>query len=853
MKDKKISIILPCYNVEQYLDRCFNSLKNQTLGFENIELIFVNDASTDGTLEKLTSLEEQYPDNIIVINFTENRRQGTARNVALEYASAPYIGYVDSDDWVDVTMFEKMVSAIEKYDCDFVECRWDLARDENHRTPVKKLGDNGYLDLTDPSTRAKFIGTQIGITALWSKVFKKDFLVDNDIFCPEQIRYEDIFFCYLAFLYAKSYYRIDEALYHYFVNPEGTVQSKKQPHQFDKMPVALGFLQACRERGLLTANTDTTTTTNDSPSEKSTNADTSISSNKIGSESAHTPNSSPTANNVISFAEKKNVKNNALSQITNKDCIEWMFLEKYYVYMLWEVFQEFPEQSYDYFIEMRETILNEVPDYKTNPFRALPSNGFDDVMLCMLDEPLDEPTLLELRDELLMKFGKLTPDKISSYGNSSQPDASRTYNPDNNPGTNIENTRFGRSSDSPENPQHNLSSSTTVPKKYRILFCKRGSICEDGITNAFKHLNYDVDYMTEKFDSYDYDTNYLEALSARLQQKKYDCVFTVNFLPIVSRVCNVFKLPYVCWTVDNPCFELFSNTIRNPINRIFMFDRSQYNKFAPQNPHNIFYMPLACDYDAWNSFELTSQDHKDYDCDVSFIGSTYEEKCKYNSIVNELSEFTKGYVDGLIAAQLNVYGYNFLEDALTDEFVAQFKKEAGWYPLGEDYTEDDRAIIADTYIGYKCTEQERFMTIKNISEHFNFDLWTLSDVSRFPKANYRGGADSVTMMPKIFKCSKINLSMTNRPIRTGMPLRMFDTMGAGGFLLTNYQAEIPEYFEIGKDLEAYESQEDLLNKITYYLEHDDDRREIAKNGQEKIRNEHTYSIKLQKILEMAGI
>ena len=76
MSEKLISIILPCYNVEQYLDRSFNSLKNQTLGFENMELIFVNDASKDGTLDKLTSLEEKYPDNIIVINNGKIERIG---------------------------------------------------------------------------------------------------------------------------------------------------------------------------------------------------------------------------------------------------------------------------------------------------------------------------------------------------------------------------------------------------------------------------------------------------------------------------------------------------------------------------------------------------------------------------------------------------------------------------------------------------------------------------------------------------------------------------------------------------------------------------------------------------------
>lgn len=340
--EKKISIIIPCYNVEPYLDRCFESLIHQTLDFEQIELIFVNDASTDGTLDKLTAFESRYPDNIIIINFTENRRQGTARNVALEYASAPYIGYVDSDDWVESSMFEKMITAIETYDCDFVECRWDLARDEKHKNPVKKLGKPGYLDLSDTLVKQEFIGVQIGLTALWNKVFKKSFLIENDIFCPEQIRYEDIFFCYLAFLYAKSYYRIDETLYHYFVNPAGTVQSRSQEYQFDKMDIALGFLQTCRERGLTKEY---------------------------------------------------------------KDAIEWMFLEKYYVYMLWEVFKEFPERSYSCYLQMKETIYELIPDYKTNPYRSFEGNEFDHVMLNLLDYPLDEKTFLDLRDEMMKKMG----------------------------------------------------------------------------------------------------------------------------------------------------------------------------------------------------------------------------------------------------------------------------------------------------------------------------------------------------------------------------------------------------------------------------------------------------------------
>ena len=341
MSEKKISVIIPCYNVEKYIDRCFESLKNQTLGLENMELIFVNDASADNTLSKLTEYEQQYPNDIIVINFEENQRQGTARNVALQYASAPYIGYVDSDDWVDITMFEKMVAVMEQYDCDFVECGWNYARDEHHCKPTKSWGNNGYMDLTIPEVRSEFIRSKVALVMLWDKVFKKEFLVENDIYCPEKILNEDIFFAYLVFVYAKSCYYMEDVLYHYFVNEGGTVRQKKAEYQFDKMTVAFGFLQTCVERGLLEEN---------------------------------------------------------------KEAIEWMFLEKYYVYMLWEVFEQFPERSYETYNEMKKVIMQWVPDYTTNSYRKMEGNEFDDVMLKLLDYDMDEKEFEGIRRHMLEKI-----------------------------------------------------------------------------------------------------------------------------------------------------------------------------------------------------------------------------------------------------------------------------------------------------------------------------------------------------------------------------------------------------------------------------------------------------------------
>lgn len=384
----------------------------------------------------------------------------------------------------------------------------------------------------------------------------------------------------------------------------------------------------------------------------------------------------------------------------------------------------------------------------------------------------------------------------------------------------------------------------------KLIFCRWNSICETGITNSLEAMNLDVTYIDDTIVSFDYDKDYLKRLSDTLMSGTFDAVLSVNFIPIISRVCNIFHIPYLCIVVDSPSFTLYSNTIANAVNHIFIFDKQLYNKFIPKNPTGIYHIPLGCDLDTWNNTLLTPTDHKDYDCDVSFIGSLYSEKNRFNGIEN-MPEYIKGYSMGIIDAQLKVIGQNFIEDSMTDEFTKEFKKCADWFPLGKDYEEDDKAIIADTYIGYKCTELDRIRTLNALGCTASVDLYTLSDTSPLTNINCRGGADSVTMMPKIFKCSKINLNMTSRPIKSGISLRVFDILGAGGFLLSNYQEEIPDYFTIGKDLEVYYSTEDLIEKTAYYLEHDNQRQAIAKQGYNTVANKYTYTHMLNRMFNMA--
>lgn len=195
---KKISIIIPCYLVEQYIDRCINSLINQTTGLDNLELIFINDASPDNTLDRLLFYESQYPDSIVVINSDKNMKQGGARNLGLNYASADYIGFVDSDDWIEPTMFEKLYDKAIKYDCDVVTCDSKRVFDEN--TP---MGPNGNQDclyiIDDIESRKDLLISGLGNGGIYTRIYKRSLIFNHDIFFPENLTYEDNFF---AFLYS---------------------------------------------------------------------------------------------------------------------------------------------------------------------------------------------------------------------------------------------------------------------------------------------------------------------------------------------------------------------------------------------------------------------------------------------------------------------------------------------------------------------------------------------------------------------------------------------------------------------------------------------------------------------------
>lgn len=342
---KLISVIIPCYNVERYIDRCFHSLMTQTIGAVQMEFIFVDDASTDGTWEKLVQCEETCPESVIIVHCDENGRQGRARNIGMQYASAPYIGFVDADDWIEPDMYEKLYGKMTEHHCDIVMCQsW---RDTGTANQYSAAGDTGAADrlfcIDTVEKRKTFIACgSIGFR-VWDKLFSREFLFDHHIFFPEGLAYEDHFFVTLLYFYAVRIYVMEERLYHYYVNPASTVLLQDSPHHFDVLAVDKLMWEECKSRGFLE---------------------------------------------------------------DYRQELEYLFITLCYLVAMKMISLRMTKVPYDFFMELKSETIRRVPDYRSNPYMKEYLGEMDQMVLQLLELPISEEDLCAVCNAINAKYSK---------------------------------------------------------------------------------------------------------------------------------------------------------------------------------------------------------------------------------------------------------------------------------------------------------------------------------------------------------------------------------------------------------------------------------------------------------------
>ena len=378
------------------------------------------------------------------------------------------------------------------------------------------------------------------------------------------------------------------------------------------------------------------------------------------------------------------------------------------------------------------------------------------------------------------------------------------------------------------------------------------------IEQTFLLLGHTVDNIEQELGSYDVSPEFERVIEEKIRGTHYDMVFTVNYFPLISNVCERTGVKYVSWTCDNPLISMYHESVFHDCNYIFTFDKTNYLEFRGMGVKHIWYLPLAVDTERMDALlgapeeagrwkAAQDPEMQKYRGDVAFVGSLYERN-SYDKIKNRLPEYLRGYFDAVMEAQLNISGANIVEPMLTTNILEQLQE---YFQLekSEGSFSDLGLIFQTTVLGFKIAEIERRRALIELSKHYRVNVYSNSDVSDLLRIQYCGSVDYWSEMPKVFRMSKINLNFTIPNIKSGIPLRIWDVLGCGGFLLTNYQAEIPYYFNEGEDLVCFDGLEDLCEKVGYYLEHEEERKRIAWNGYHKVREKHSYIERIRTILD----
>lgn len=392
----------------------------------------------------------------------------------------------------------------------------------------------------------------------------------------------------------------------------------------------------------------------------------------------------------------------------------------------------------------------------------------------------------------------------------------------------------------------------------KILFLEWKSYGNEDIVDAVAKLNSEgvgIELELYPFDNHEENLpeNFEEVFAVDIRDKAPDFVMSFNYFPVVSKACNSAGVNYVSWVYDNPAVNLYSYTLVNPCNYVFLFDSQMYEVFASQGINTVYYLPMAAAVDRYDAIALTDADLAKWGGKVSFVGQMYtDEHNFYERMEPKLTDYAKGYLEGIMRSQMEINGISLIEQAIAPSVMKEMVDALGAKP-NVDGVETYDYIYSNYVVDRKITSLERTEIISMIGEKYPLKLYTREAAFAPAGVDNRGEIDYYKDMPYIFKASDINLNITLRSIQRGIPLRAMDIMGCGGFLLTNYQEDMLNFFVPGEDYVYYESRTDLIDKIGYYLEHEDERKAIAESGHAKVKAQHTYEQRLREIIEVVRV
>lgn len=331
----------------------------------------------------------------------------------------------------------------------------------------------------------------------------------------------------------------------------------------------------------------------------------------------------------------------------------------------------------------------------------------------------------------------------------------------------------------------------------------------------------------------------------------YDAVISYNYFKLLAIACKMCSTPYISWTQDSPMLSLFDASVYFDTNYFFCFDSEQCEGLMRRGVNNVYYYPLLVDTDELYgvAIDLSDKEKKVYNADVSFVGSLYSERNMLSGIEG-LPDYVKGYLKGFEEIQLQVPDVRFSKMKIAGNVVDWLKENLVF--KGTNESQIDYLELIDNLIDREVTVIERRRMLESMRD-VDFKLYTMSDTSEFPYINNCGVVNYYSQMPKVFALSKVNLNISLRSIRAGIPLRVLDVLACGGFLLTNYQLDMQMYFEEGKNIVTFNNLLEMKEKAEYYLSHENERKKIALEGRKIVKEHFSFDKHLGDMFKIVGI
>lgn len=377
---------------------------------------------------------------------------------------------------------------------------------------------------------------------------------------------------------------------------------------------------------------------------------------------------------------------------------------------------------------------------------------------------------------------------------------------------------------------------------------KHGCLYSRDIHETFQTMG--IQFDSFQFDFENQEITELEAFFENTDVAVYDCLFSINYFPELSNLCYRYDLKYISWGYDCP-FNVrnIEQTLGNPCNYVFCFDRIQAETYQKQGFDTVYHLPLGINVSRYKKINPSAAQRKKYAAQISFIGSLYEGQ--YPALKEICDSYTKGYLDAVINSQQQLYGAYILNDVVDDSFVQSMNQHFKELDADTKFQLDKPGLVH--ILDQETSRRERLVLLNLLGKRFDTAMYSYQDYPMLQGVQCRGTVNYFDEMPYVFACSKINLNISVKGIQSGMPLRTLDVMASGGFLLSNYQQELVEYFSYGEDMVVYESMEDAVEKCYYYLENEELRHQIADNGRKRVFAEHNLVDKIKIMFEVAGV